>query len=154
MKKSHFRRKSPVDMEDCGLVQAATLLGDKWVLLILREAFYGVVRFDDIRNEIGIPRAVLTNRLKRMVDAQVLKKHAYREPGSRTRYAYVLDEAGRQLLKVMMTTMQWGDRYLRKSESAIELKETKSGSEVSVKLVNQKGNEVALEDVTITVKQK
>lgn len=144
-----MNRTSPVKLDDCGLVKAAEILGDKWVLTILREVFYGVVRFDDIRNEIAIPRAILADRLKKLVEFQILRKRAYQEPGSRKRFAYQLDVAGMELVKVMLATMEWGDRFLRNQPSKAVFVDQHTGEPVEIKLVNQAGAELSLADLQV-----
>lgn len=144
-----MNRTSPVELDDCGLVKAAEILGDKWVLLILREVFYGVARFDDIRNEISIPRAVLANRLKKLVETNILRKRPYQEPGSRKRYSYQLDVAGMELVKVMLATMQWGDRYLRKAPSKAVFADKHTGEPAEIRMVNKNGIELSLADLQV-----
>ena len=56
---------------------SAEVLGDRWLLLILREAFYGVQRYDDMLQDLGIPRATLTDRLNKLLDLKILERHAY-----------------------------------------------------------------------------
>ena len=86
------------------------LLGDWWTPLVLREAFYGVRRFDDFQRELGIARNTLTDRLHRLVGEGLLEKQPYqREP---TRYDYVLTEKGRDFFGVLAAMSRWGDRWL------------------------------------------
>ena len=65
-------RRSPVPPDTCNLAKAIDLIGDRWTLLILRAALYGVRRFDDFQSELGCPRTVLSGRLKKLVDAGLL----------------------------------------------------------------------------------
>jgi DNA-binding HxlR family transcriptional regulator len=81
-----------LDPELCGLAEGAKILGDRWVLLILREAFYGVTRFETMLAHTHITRQTLTTRLKTMTEMGLLRKVPYREAGSRERYEYVLTE--------------------------------------------------------------
>jgi DNA-binding HxlR family transcriptional regulator len=92
--------------------RALGIVGDRWSLLILREAFHGVRRFDDMAAHLGISESVLTRRLRGLVEANVLTRVAYRGPGVRTRYEYRLTEQGMDLFPVITALMQWGDRYL------------------------------------------
>jgi DNA-binding HxlR family transcriptional regulator len=85
-------------------------VGDRWTLLILREAaIRDVTRFADFRERLGIAPDMLSNRLSILVDAGVMEKQPYREPGTRTRYSYHLTPAGKQLLLVLAALQQWGD---------------------------------------------
>ncbi|MFD0502460.1 winged helix-turn-helix transcriptional regulator [Streptomyces chiangmaiensis] len=94
----------------CSIARTMDLLGDCWTPLVLREAFYGVARFDDFRQGLGIARNTLTDRLRRLVDEGVLDKRLYQsEP---RRYDYVLTEKGRELFAVLAAMSRWGDRWL------------------------------------------
>src|SRR3954464_8320597 len=80
--------------ENCSIARTLAVLGDRWTLLVLREAFNGVRRFEDLQRALGVARDVLTVRLKRLVDEGVLERVAYREPGQRRRHEYRLTDKG------------------------------------------------------------
>lgn len=86
------------------------LLGDWWTPLVLREAFYGVQRFDEFQRGLGIARNTLTERLRRLVAEGLLEKRAYQQDP--LRYDYVLTEKGRDFFGVVAAMMAWGDRWL------------------------------------------
>ena len=88
------------------------ILGEKWTVLVLREIFLGIRRFDDIRVRTQIPRQVLTNRLARLVNHGLLRREPYQEPGSRVRDEYRLTEKGFDLYPVLVALRDWGDRHL------------------------------------------
>ncbi|MFD8869786.1 winged helix-turn-helix transcriptional regulator [Streptomyces sp. NPDC059590] len=93
----------------CGIAQAATIVGDWWNVLILREVARGQVRFDALAAELGLSRKVLTERLGRLVAAGVLSRGLYqRRP---VRYEYLLTDSGRALLPVLVAMQDWGDRW-------------------------------------------
>jgi DNA-binding HxlR family transcriptional regulator len=94
----------------CSVARTVDLLGDWWTPLVLREAFYGVTRFDDFERMLGIGRNVLTQRLTRLVDAGLLERVAY-QPNP-PRYDYVLTEMGRDFFPVLAAMWRWGDRWL------------------------------------------
>ena len=94
----------------CSIARALGVIGDRWTLLIIREAFSGVRRFDDFRQHLGVARNVLTDRLQRLVDAGVLERRAYQD--NPPRHEYRLTECGRELNGVLLTLMGWGDRWL------------------------------------------
>lgn len=100
------------DPDPCSIARTLELVGEKWSLLVLREVFSGVRRFDDLQRRIGAPRQVLSARLGSLVDAGVLRRHPYREPGRRTRDEYRLTAAGMDLYPVLVALLRWGDRYL------------------------------------------
>ena len=103
-------------MENCTIARAMEILGERWTLVVLREVFNGVRRFDDMRVRTGIPRQVLTNRLATLVEQGVLRREPYREPGSRLRHEYRLTEKGLDLWPVLVAVLGWGDRYLADPE--------------------------------------
>lgn len=86
------------------------LLGDWWTPLVLREAFYGIRRFDDFQRTLGIARNTLTDRLHRLVDEGLLAKQPYQTDP--VRYDYVLTEKGADFWGVLMAMSRWGDRWL------------------------------------------
>ncbi|MEV6344565.1 helix-turn-helix domain-containing protein [Actinoplanes sp. NPDC051851] len=92
------------------------ILGEKWTMVVLREVFSGIRRFDDMRVRTGIPRQVLANRLSALVGHGVLRREPYREPGARVRHEYRLTEKGFDLYPVMIALAGWGDRYLADPE--------------------------------------
>lgn len=95
---------------ECSIARALDVIGEKWALLALREVTFGVRRFDQIVARTGAPRDVLTARLRKLVDAGVLKRVQYNERPPRSEYH--LTQAGRDLQPVLLTLMHWGDRYL------------------------------------------
>jgi DNA-binding HxlR family transcriptional regulator len=104
-----MRRSSFADMS-CSIAQSLEILGEWWTLLIIRDAFLGVTRFEDFQERLGIARNVLTTRLDTLVDAGVLERRVYDE--ARGRADYELTAMGRALWPVMTTLRQWGDKYL------------------------------------------
>jgi DNA-binding HxlR family transcriptional regulator len=99
--------------DNCSIAAAIGLVGEKWTFLVLREAFSGVRRFDDLHERIGAPRQVLSARLARLVDEGILRRVPYREPGQRQRYEYRLTDKGLDLYPVLVALMHWGDRWAR-----------------------------------------
>jgi DNA-binding HxlR family transcriptional regulator len=93
--------------QDCSLARTLEVVGERWTLLVLRDCFFGVRRFTDLRERLDIPRAVLTDRLNHLVDAGVLRREEYR----RGRFEYVLTEHGLDLWPVLYSLIQWGERH-------------------------------------------
>jgi len=145
------RRRAPVAMDRCGMALAAELLMEKWTMLIVREAFYGVRRFDDIREDIGIPRSVLTTRLKQLVEHGILSKEPYQTDGARARFQYILTAAGQELALTILAMMQWGDAHLKGGVPALEVHSRTTGKPLKVALVPQDANETALSDVKLNI---
>jgi DNA-binding HxlR family transcriptional regulator len=98
------------DDPSCSIERALGVVGDRWSILILRDAFRGIRRFDEIRRDLDIPRAVLADRLRKLVDAGVLVRRRYSEHPPRDEYR--LTPMGIELSPVLVAFMQWGDRWL------------------------------------------
>lgn len=99
------------DTANCSIQRSLDVIGEKWTLLVLREAFNGVRRFDQIRDHVGISDPVLADRLRKLVAAGVLEPSSYREPGRRTRLEYRLTDKGLDLYPVLISLLTWGDRH-------------------------------------------
>jgi DNA-binding HxlR family transcriptional regulator len=105
---ARVERKSFADMH-CSVAQCLEVAGEWWSMLILRDAFLGVTRFDDFQERSGISRNILNRRLNRLVASGVLEKVLYRDHPPR--YDYRLTDKGRDLWPVLTAMRQWGDRY-------------------------------------------
>ncbi|HXW45614.1 MAG TPA: helix-turn-helix domain-containing protein [Streptosporangiaceae bacterium] len=95
----------------CTIAAALSVVGEKWTFLVLREAFNGIRRFDDMQRRTGAPRQVLSNRLSRLVDDGILRRAPYREDGQRPRSEYRLTEKGIELFPLIVALLAWGDRH-------------------------------------------
>ncbi len=103
-------------VDNCTIGRALDVVGDRWSFIVLREVFQGIRRFDDLTVRTSIPRAVLTDRLRRLVEAGVLRREPYRDPGARSRSEYRLTQKGLDLYPVLLALQAWGDRYLADPE--------------------------------------
>lgn len=133
------KRRAPIDPRTCSIAGALEALGDAWSILVLRELFYGVHRFNDIQNVLGISRSVLTDRLARLVEIGVARTEPYQEPGDRVRKQYRLTRKGVRLLPVIVSLMEWGDEYLFDGEGPIILEDRETGDTVGVELRSSSG---------------
>lgn len=120
--------------ENCSIARSLGILGEKWTLLVLREAFFGLRRFEDFLRALGCPRNVLSARLRTLVLEGVLVTEAYREPGRRTRNEYRLTEKGAELFPVLLALMEWGDRWLAPSGPPALARHRGCGERVHVQL--------------------
>ena len=116
--------------ENCSIRAALEIVGEKWTLLVLREAFFGVRRFADFQRTLGCARNILSARLKTLVEEGILSRQPYREPGSRVRYEYRLTEKGADLWPVLVALLQWGDRYGLEGERPMILQHRGCGGEL------------------------
>jgi DNA-binding HxlR family transcriptional regulator len=96
--------------DTCSVARAMDILGERWTMLIMREAFYGVRRFSDMQRNLGIARNILSTRLQTLVRAGILERRRYQEEPER--FEYRLTQAGRDLYPAVIAIMKWGDEYL------------------------------------------
>jgi len=95
------------ERQNCSLARALEVVGERWTILVLRDLFFGVRRFTDLQAHLDIPRAVLTDRLTRLVDEGVLTRTEYR----RGRFEYTLTPHGVELWPALFALSQWGERH-------------------------------------------
>ncbi|QJY44661.1 winged helix-turn-helix transcriptional regulator [Pseudonocardia broussonetiae] len=100
----------------CSVARTAALVGDAWTVLVLRDLFNGIRRFDDLTTHLGIARNVLTRRLSTLTEHGLVEKVPYREPGRRERHEYRLTPAGRDLRPLLLAMIDYGDRHLAGSD--------------------------------------
>jgi DNA-binding HxlR family transcriptional regulator len=131
------------------MARALEVVSSRSALLILREAFYGTTRFDDFAERVGISEPVAATRLKELVDEDLLQREPYREPGQRTRMAYRLTEKGAELLPVLVSLMQWGDRWLAPDGPPVVLRHRDCGETVRAELHCGAGHEVCADDLEL-----
>jgi DNA-binding HxlR family transcriptional regulator len=101
--------KSDYEGQNCSIARALELIGERWTLLILRDAFMRVRRFEDFQANLGVARNVLSARLARLVEEGILEKSRYQERP--VRYEYRLTEKGIGLWPVLISLLKWGDKY-------------------------------------------
>ncbi len=94
---------------DCSVAKALEVIGERWSLLIVRSVMHGNRRFGEMQESLGIARNVLSSRLQRLVDEEILERRAYQE--SPPRYEYFLTEKGLDLWPALIALLNWGDRY-------------------------------------------
>ncbi len=104
---------------NCSVAQCLEVVGEWWSLLIVRDAFLGVSRFDEFQARLGISRNVLNQRLARLVDQGVFEKVAYQDHPPR--YDYQLTKKGRDLWTVLTMMRQWGDKWAAPDGPPVEL---------------------------------
>jgi len=125
-----------VSTDNCPVAGAMKVLGDKWTLLIVRDAFNGIKRFEDFCGQTGAPRALVASRLKDLAAAGILRQEAYQEPGARTRQHYVLTQKGRDLQHILIALREWGDTHvIGPDDHPLELVERDTGAPVRLVLV-------------------
>ncbi len=94
------------------LVGVLEVVGERWALIVVREVSLGLRRFEEIQAATGAPRAVLSDRLRRLTTADILATRSYQLPGARPRLEYALTDAGFDLLPVLAALSDWGERHI------------------------------------------
>jgi DNA-binding HxlR family transcriptional regulator len=102
----------PYSSDNCSVARALSVVGEKWTLLIMREAFFGVRRFREFRTHLGIAPNLLATRLDTLVEMGVMDRVPYQELGDRQRHEYRLTDRGHDLMPILIALLQWGDQYL------------------------------------------
>jgi len=121
----------PRSYEDqtCSIAGSLALIGDRWTLLVLRDVFLRLSRFDEIQRDLGIARNVLSDRLGRLVSAGVLERRVYQRRPARSEYR--LTDKGRDLWPVLVSLLQWGDRYVYGGRPPLVLRHRDCGGELT-----------------------
>jgi DNA-binding HxlR family transcriptional regulator len=102
--------KRTYEGQNCSIARALELVGERWTLLIVRDTFLGVSRFDEFQESLGVAPNVLSDRLSRLVGEEILERRAYSDRPPR--FEYRLTKKGRELAVPLIALMQWGDRHL------------------------------------------
>jgi DNA-binding HxlR family transcriptional regulator len=129
--------------QNCSVARTLEIVGERWTLLIIRDAFLGLSRFDQFQESLGIARNVLTERLKRLVEEGILERVRYSERPER--YEYRLTAKGRQLRIALTGLRQWGDTYLSDEPPRL-LRCASDGRPVVVALVPEGADNILRED--------
>lgn len=134
--------------DHCSIARSLGVLGERWTFLVLREALAGATRFAQFRDALGMAPDVLTVRLATLVEHGLMVKVDYREPGSRTRAAYQLTPAGRELRVVLAALQEWGDAHLPWPDGpSVVRRVAGSNRPVRVGFLDERGREVDSADV-------
>jgi DNA-binding HxlR family transcriptional regulator len=140
--------------ERCAIARSLTVVGEKWSLLVVREAALGTSRFSEFKERLGVASDVLTDRLAKLVDAGVLTRIAYRDDGARERYRYALTGDGDELMVVLGALAAWGDAHVPcELGSAHEFVEASTGRPVRVGFVADDGRALDPGDIRLVRRQ-
>src|SRR5271168_2338426 len=147
-----MQRKSWADA-NCPMARAVDLIGEWGSLLILREAFGGVRRFDEFQKKIGLSRNLLTTRLKKLVDGGVLERRPIHSDAKR--HEYVLTEMGRDLFATIIAMRQWGDRWLFTPETIpADMLDARDLSPIaSIEVRSKRGRKVTLANLALRARR-
>ncbi|WFU41905.1 helix-turn-helix domain-containing protein [Bradyrhizobium sp. CB82] len=117
-------RWDSLEQEQCSVARTVAVIGDRWSLLILRDCFLRVRRFEEFQSRLGVTRHILADRLKKLVRFGVLRRSPYQE--SPTRHEYILTQKGLDLYPVVMAIVHWGDTHMVDERGRPMLHEHKS----------------------------
>lgn len=118
-------RRTSFEAMNCSVAQCLEVVGEWWSLLIVRDAFLGVRRFDQFQARLGIARNVLNDRLRALVETGILERVPYQERPPR--FEYRLTERGRDLWPVITAMRQWGDRWAAPDGAPLTIRHTACG---------------------------
>jgi DNA-binding HxlR family transcriptional regulator len=139
----------------CPIGKALEVVGTRSALLIMREAYYGTTRFDDFAARVDISEAVAAARLRELVDAGLLERRSYQEPGQRTRSEYRLTEKGTDLAPVVLGLFEWGAKHVSPGgRPPVNLTHADCGSPIHVEVRCDRDHPVALSDVVVSPRDR
>ncbi len=128
-----MQRKSFGNMQ-CPIARSLERVGEWWSILILRDAFYGLTRFDELEKSLGVAPNMLARRLNALVEAGLLEKRRYREHPPRDEY--VLTARGRDFRPVLLALLAWGNRHFAPEGAAVQIVNKRTGAVVEPALVD------------------
>src|SRR5260370_40083227 len=153
---STVRLTGPLDPREgwaatrCSIARAMDVVTTRSAFLLLREAFYGHTRFDDVAERVGSRQPVAAARLRELGSDGLLGREPYQEPGRRTRMQYRLTEKGAELFPALVALMQWGDRWL--GPSGVELRHRDCGAPVRSELRCGRGHQLSGSDLDLVAR--
>jgi DNA-binding HxlR family transcriptional regulator len=130
--------------QNCSVARALELVGERWTLLVVRDAFLGRRRFEEFQESLGIARNVLADRLQKLVEHGIFERVRYQERPDR--YEYLLTPKGRELRLTLAALMQWGDTYISPTPPR-RLRRKSDATAVRVALVDAAGAAIDPADV-------
>src|SRR5580704_7748397 len=135
--------------KECSMARAMEVVGDRWSILILREAYYGVKRFDEFEYYVGIAPNILSTRLKKLVDAGIMTRVPLPEHSGR--YEYVLTEKGRDFFPAYLALKKWGDDWLAEPTGPqVVFRDRSSGRQIEYRTpLSADGKPLRLEDIEV-----
>lgn len=134
----------------CPIEKTMALVGTKSAMLIMREAYYGTTRFDDFWRRVGVTKAAASARLSDLVEAGLLERRPYQEPGQRVRDEYVLTRAGVDFMPVVWALFEWGRHHVP-SDSPLRLAHAGCGAEATVEIRCEKGHPVPPDELVVRI---
>jgi DNA-binding HxlR family transcriptional regulator len=139
----------PKRITQCPIARSLERVSDEWSILIMRDALYGLTRFDEFQKSLGIAPNILTRRLATLVEAGMLERRQYSEHPPR--FEYFLTEAGRDFRTIVLAMLAWGNRHFAQEGLATIIVDTKTGEMADPVLVDRKsGRPLTFPDFRVT----
>lgn len=135
-KKLRDRKKWSIG-DGCSMAKALDLLSTKTTFLVLRECFYGTTRFEDFVDRIGTSAPAVSRAMKQLETAGIITRVPYQEPGRRVRDEYRLTPAGKDLLPVFLSLVQWGDKHLQNGQGPLRFVDPETGRTLGVRVTDE-----------------
>ncbi|MDQ9036016.1 winged helix-turn-helix transcriptional regulator [Acinetobacter seifertii] len=139
--------KFPLDV--CGIFKITEILNDRWTILLLREAFYGVTKFNDFLENTGISKQVLTDRLKHLVQLEIFELSIYKEVGVRERKEYLLTKKGKSLNIVLLAMLESGGNFIEEGKDVVKVFDKSTDEELKLKLVDSSNQVIDLKNLEL-----
>ncbi|MEU1018468.1 helix-turn-helix domain-containing protein [Streptomyces sp. NPDC005900] len=134
----------------CAMERALEVVGTRSAMMLVREAFYGGRRFDDLVRRTGLAETAAAKRLRQLVADGLMERRPYREPGARTRHEYVLTERGRSLFPLFVALMNWGSAD--GGRSGVELAHAGCGETLLPAVRCAAGHDVGIEETEVRLR--
>ena len=128
----------------CAMERSLQVVGTRSAMMLVREAFYGGRRFDDLVRRTGLAETVASKRLRQLVADGLMERTPYREPGARTRYEYVLTARGRDLFPLFVALMRWGQTVEDGVRGGVELTHADCGAPLVPAVRCEAGHDVPI----------
>ncbi|HHQ6599711.1 TPA: winged helix-turn-helix transcriptional regulator [Serratia fonticola] len=141
-------KKTSFATTPCPIARSLGRVGEWWSILILRDAFHGLSKFDEFQQSLGLSPTLLTRRLKFLVESGILYKQRYQTRP--VRYQYLLTERGKDFFPVLVTLFQWGNTHLSEGAHSAELVDRRSGQPIQPQLIDALTQQpIALQHITL-----
>jgi DNA-binding HxlR family transcriptional regulator len=141
-------KKTSFATTPCPIARSLGRVGEWWSILILRDAFHGLSKFDEFQQSLGLSPTLLTRRLKFLVESGILYKQRYQTRP--VRYQYLLTERGKDFFPVLVALFQWGNTHLTEGAHSAELVDRRSGQPIQPQLIDALTQQpIALQHITL-----
>ncbi|MBP1035124.1 helix-turn-helix transcriptional regulator [Serratia fonticola] len=141
-------KKTSFATTPCPIARSLGRVGEWWSILILRDAFHGLSKFDEFQQSLGLSPTLLTRRLKFLVESGIIYKQRYQTRP--IRYQYLLTERGKDFFPVLVTLFQWGNTHLTEGAHSAELVDRRSGQPIQPLLIDALTQQpIALQHITL-----